>query len=117
MVNALDDFCVVFPQVFNLKSGELQNHLSGECWMIHKTAFNNFGGIEESYGSYFEDTDFFMKVIHEGLRIGVAPKTLVTHRSQGTFSKLWTPKELQEKIKKNEQLYESQWGKNYPYLN
>lgn len=117
MVDSLADFQVVFPQVFNLKTGELQNHLAGECWMITKEAFNRLGGIDESYGSYFEDTDFFMKVMQEGGRLGVSPGTLVTHRSQGTFKKLWTEEEMKANFEKNEAKYEAKFGKSYPYLN
>ncbi len=117
MVDSLSDFSIVFPQVFNLKNGQLQNHLSGECWMVEKRVFDGFGGIDETYGSYFEDTDFFMRVQQVGNRLSVAPGTLVTHRSKGTFSKLWTEEEMKEKFEKNKAIYEARFGGSYPFLN
>ena len=117
MVNALDDFAVVFPSVFNLKNGELQGHLAGECWMVRREVFERLGKIDESYGSYFEDTDFFMRVINDGLRIGVAPASLVTHRSQGTFKKMWTQDKMKEVFDTNKAKYEAKFNGQYPYLN
>ena len=85
--------------------------------MLKAALFDSIQGIDESYGSYFEDTDFFMKAMKSGLRLGVAKGTLVTHRSQGTFKKLWTEQEMKENFDKNKAKYEEKYGGQYPYLN
>lgn|SRR3990167_2112593 len=107
---------VTFPLVWNLKTQSMQNHVAGECWAIRLDDFDRIGWVNEEYGSYFEDTDYFMRVIRSGGTLKVCNNAVVNHISQGTFSKVKTPEELKQMFDRNKKLYESKFGQNYPFL-
>ena len=113
MLKELETHTVVFPSVFNEKIQQVHHHLAGECWMVKRLDFYRMGGIDEYYGSYFEDTDFFARVNLNGGTLKVADEARVRHLSQGTFSKLKTPEELQALFERNEAIYKAKYPKHY----
>lgn len=113
MLEALKTATVVFPVVFNEKIQQDQRHLAGECWMVKRYDFYRLGGIDEYYGSYFEDTDFFARVTLNGGTLKVVEGTHVRHKSQGTFRKLKTEEEIKTLFDRNKAIYEAKYPKHY----
>jgi GT2 family glycosyltransferase len=113
MLTDLKDYTVVFPVVFNERIQQDQYHLAGECWMIKRYDFYRLGGIDEYYGSYFEDTDFYARVNLNGGTLHVTPNTKVKHLSQGTFRKIKTEAELKALFGRNKAIFEAKYPKHY----
>lgn len=116
MLKSLDKYNIVFPLVYNESIGKIQRHLAGECFIFRKEWYNTIGGFDEIYGSYFEDTDWFMRTILAGGKLGVADNSLVSHRSQGTFKKIWSPEKQKAVFDRNKLIYEKKFNGQYPYL-
>lgn len=116
MVKALDTYGIVFPCVFNQREGKVIRHLAGEFFMFRRSLTREIGVLDEGYGSYFEDTDFFMRAMKAGHALGVIENTFVTHRSQATFKKAWSDEKMRENFDRNKKRYEEKFGPSYPYL-
>lgn len=110
------NYNVIFPLVYNESIGKIQRHLAGECFIFRKEWYNTIGGFDEIYGSYFEDTDWFMRTILMGGNLGVADDALVSHKSKGTFNKIWTPEKQKAMFERNKAIYEKKFNGGYPYL-
>ena len=117
MLKALEKYDVVFPVVYNESIAREERHLAGECFMFKRSLYEKIGPFDEGYGSYFEDTDWFKRVQVVGGTLGIAEGSHVSHKSQGTFSKIWGPEKRAEVFNKNKSRYESKFGTEYPYLN
>lgn len=116
MLEALEKYAVVFPLVYNENTGRETRHLAGEFFMTRRALIEKVGGFNEDFGSYFEDTDFFMRVMNVGGKLGVTAKAYVAHRSQATVKTSWSPERLEENFRRNQALYEHVHGGMYPFL-
>jgi len=116
MLKALETHGIVFPCIYNQREGKVIRHLAGEFFMFKRSLADKIGVLDEDYGSYFEDTDFFMRAMRSGRSLGIAEDTFVTHRSQATFKKAWSDEKMRENFDRNKALYESKYGPNYPFL-
>jgi GT2 family glycosyltransferase len=116
MTRALSVYEVVFPVVYNERIGREQRHVAGECFMFHRSLYDQIGLFDEEYGSYFEDTDWFQRVMLKGGKLGVAEGTYVAHKSSGTFNKIWSDEKKQRIFERNKKRYEGKFGENYPHL-
>mgnify|MGYP000977548412 CR=1 FL=1 len=116
MLKALEKYDIVFPCIYNQREGKLIRHLAGEFFMFRRALVDEIGILDEGYGSYFEDTDFFMRAMNAGKTLGIAENTFVTHRSQGTFKRVWSDEKMRENFDRNKKRYEEKFGPNYPYL-
>lgn len=116
MLKEVDTYDVVFPMVFNMSTGQMQSHLAGECWMIKRALYFDLGGLDLEYGSYFEDTDMFMRVINNGGALHVCGEARVSHKSQSSIKEVLGDDNLRKLFEKNKKRYEEKFGGNYPYL-
>jgi N-acetylglucosaminyl-diphospho-decaprenol L-rhamnosyltransferase len=58
---------------------EVVDWVSGACFLVRRTAFEEIGGFDESYFMYLEDVDLCWRLTGAGWRIGYAPSATVTH--------------------------------------
>jgi N-acetylglucosaminyl-diphospho-decaprenol L-rhamnosyltransferase len=56
--------------------------VSGACFLVRRSAFEDVGGFDESYFMYAEDVDLCWRLGRAGWRVAYAPTAEVTH-SQG----------------------------------
>ena len=66
----LDDATVEFRAV---------DWVSGACFLVRRSAFEEIGGFDESYVMYAEDVDLCWRLGRSGWRVGYAPSAEVTH--------------------------------------
>lgn len=116
MIAGLAKYSIVFPVIYNERVARDERMLAGMFFMFHKNLIRDIGTFDESYGSYFEDTDFFKRAMLKGHTLGVIEGTSVIHKSQGTFSKIMTQEALEKLFLKNRDKYEEKWGREYPFL-
>lgn len=117
MLETLEVADVVFPRVYNCRIAAFEEkHLAGECFMFKKELFDEIGEFDEGYGSYFEDTDWFKRAMLANKKLATAPRTHVIHKSQGTFSKIWSQEKMQEMFERNKKRYEEKFGAEYPFV-
>ena len=115
MIPFLEKYDIVFPVVYNERTARDEEMLAGMFFMFKRSLYDKIGPFDETYGSYFEDTDWFKRVIDAGGKLGIGPGHVI-HRSQGTFQKIWTEEKRQANFLRNKAIYESKYGPNYPYL-
>jgi GT2 family glycosyltransferase len=60
--------------------------ITGACWMVRRSAWNEVGGFDPSFGMYYEDVDFCMKLRAKGWLIGYEPRSVLYHRVGGSQS-------------------------------
>ena len=53
--------------------------VSGACFLVRRSAFEQVGGFDESYFMYAEDVDLCWRLGHAGWRVMYAPTAEVTH--------------------------------------
>jgi len=53
--------------------------VSGACFLVRRTAFEQVGGFDESYFMYAEDVDLCWRLGRAGWRVAYAPTAEVTH--------------------------------------
>ncbi len=53
--------------------------VSGACFLVRRSAFEQVGGFDESYFMYFEDVDLCWRLGRAGWRVAYAPTAEVTH--------------------------------------
>ena len=62
--------------------------VTGACFLIPKTLFDELGGFDEQYINGFEDVDLCLRVREKGLNIYYEPKAVIYHyesRTQGRY--------------------------------
>lgn len=91
-------------------------HVDGCFFMVRRDVFDAVGTFDEGFGSYFEDTDFFKRVMNKGYKLRMASDVLTIHKSKGTMNKIMSAEEQKELVDKNQKTYESRYGANYPYI-
>ncbi len=93
-----------------------KNHVDGCFFMVKRKVFDEIGNFDESYGTYFEDTDFFKRVMNAGYILRMATDAIAIHKSKGTINKIWSAEKQKENFEKNKKKYEFLYGANYPYI-
>ena len=53
--------------------------LSGSCFMVRRSAFDQVGGFDESYFMYFEDVDLGYRLARAGWKNEYLPQAFATH--------------------------------------
>ncbi len=53
--------------------------ISGACFLIRRNVWEEFGGFEENYFMYYEDTDLSLRIRLKGYKIGLIPNAHVKH--------------------------------------
>jgi len=109
-----EDVGVVFP--VRHEGHNDYRHPDGSFLMFRKSLWEKLEGFDESYGMYFEDTDFFKKVMAEGLKLVICEQSRITHFAKETVNKVFTDKEQKDIFKKNKDKFEAKHGKEYPYI-
>ncbi|MCX6722751.1 MAG: glycosyltransferase family 2 protein, partial [Candidatus Staskawiczbacteria bacterium] len=84
----------------------------GFCFMITRQAFNRLGFFDEIYGfGYYEESDYCMRAIKNGIRVVACDDAFVYHRGKASFVKQ-DSKNLKS-IHKNRKIFFSRWKKLY----
>jgi GT2 family glycosyltransferase len=81
--------------------------VTGASLMTRKSIFDFVGGIDESYGMYFEDVDFCLKVLKAGFKIIYNPESTFVHLEQKSSTDPLDPIKLSEK---SQVIFHSRWG-------
>lgn len=81
--------------------------VTGASLMTRKSIFDFVGGIDESYGMYFEDVDFCLKVLKAGFKIIYNPASTFVHLEQKSSTNPIEPIKLSEK---SQVIFHSRWG-------
>jgi GT2 family glycosyltransferase len=116
MLKEMENSDIVFPVVYMVSNATKKRHFAGEFFLVKREIFDAIGNFNEEYGSYFEDTDFFMRAQIAGYRFGIAENAFVVHKSKGTFNKIMTPTQQDALFRKNKELYESLYRGQYPVM-
>jgi O-antigen biosynthesis protein len=53
--------------------------ITGACWLVKRSVWRQLRGLEESYGSYFEDADYCLRARAAGYKIVYTPEAVLTH--------------------------------------
>lgn len=53
---------------------------SGCCFMLSKELINTFGGFDDKYFMYYEDTDFSLKIIQNNIQIKLISNAKIYHK-------------------------------------
>lgn len=53
--------------------------VSGACFMVRRSAFEELGGFDESYFMFAEDTDLCWRAHRQGWGVAIVPEAVVTH--------------------------------------
>lgn len=56
------------------------HRLDGSCYMIKTKVFEEVGMLNEGFFTYWEDTDFFVRIREHGYFIVLVPKSIVKHK-------------------------------------
>lgn len=70
--------------------------LTAACLLISKEVFDNIGGFDESFHSYLEDVDLFIRIQKAGYHYGVAGEEQVIHRHMSTSKNMGNFKQKQD---------------------
>ncbi|HWD51046.1 MAG TPA: glycosyltransferase family 2 protein [Acidimicrobiales bacterium] len=54
--------------------------VSGACFLVRRSAFEQIGGFDERYFMYLEEVDLCWRLGQAGWRVGYAPAAVVTHQ-------------------------------------
>ena len=67
---------------------ELENHYvtfaTGCCMLIHKNIWETVGGFDEDFFLYYEDTDYCLRLVRQGLKILYVPSASLWHKVGGS---------------------------------
>jgi O-antigen biosynthesis protein len=82
----------------------------GFCMVMRKALFEKAGGLSAEYEPmFFEDTDFSMKAVKAGYRIGLAKGAYVWHKEHGSFKN--KSRDIEAIFRKNRKIFQAKWGK------
>jgi len=83
----------------------------GFCMVIKRDVINKIGVLSEDfYPAFFEDSDYSLRTVKAGYRIGVAKGSYVWHKEHATFDKL-DKKKTEELFKRNKGIFIKKWGR------
>lgn len=80
----------------------------GSLWAMKRRVYDTIGGLDESFGNYFEDLDFQKRAEKAGFRVGKNHNHLVEHLGKATFKDV-DPDD--EHYKKAMEIYRKRYGK------
>lgn len=106
----LDDLCnpnaIMSPMVNGNQHIKL---FHAHMWCMPRWAYNRVGPQFEGYdGFYYDDSDYWMKIIGEGIEIKMSDKVNIDHPSPGRT--LGTYGDNGERMANNRNLFISRWG-------
>lgn len=69
---------------------ELENKITegdkfDAIWAMKREVYETIGGLDESFGNYFEDTDYKDRAEKAGFRVGKNHNTMIYHESKATM--------------------------------
>lgn len=86
----------------------------GNCMIITRDCYGAVGGLDEAFGmGYGEETDYQFRAVEAGFDALIAGNVYVFHKSQVSFG---NSEVLNERKKKNRDLFFSRWGSAYQKL-
>jgi GT2 family glycosyltransferase len=116
MIKSLDEYDIVFPKVMNMANLQLEERLAGEFFMFRKSLIDEIGYFREDFWMSYEDTDFFMRALEAGKRLGVCSYAKIIHLSQGTRKRANDSQTRKERERKAADIYKSIHGSKHPKL-
>jgi len=78
--------------------------LSGTCFLIKKSVFDELNGFDENFFLYFEENDFFLRFKKKGFKCGFLPSSKVIH-----FYKLSKEEKHKEFFENSKNLYKKKY--------
>lgn len=107
------DNAIVFPLTKCKGEDDWRRRLAGFSWIMDRKTYKKLGNISEDYGiANFEDTDYYMRAMKEGVDLKCVDDVKVLHYGRATCDKV---PEVAEIYDRNKKLYESKYNK-YPHL-
>lgn len=83
----------------------------GFCMVIKREVLEKVGGLSEEFcPMFFEDTDYSLKVVRHGFRIGVAKGSYVWHKEHASF-KHWPQQQKEMVFIKSKETFTKKWGR------
>lgn len=78
----------------------------GSLWAMRREVYDTIGGLDETFGNYFEDLDYQKRAEKAGFRVGKNHNHLVEHLGKATFKDI-DPEDRQyfEAMKKYKERY------------
>lgn len=116
MLDCLREYDIVFPKIYNCKTRRTEERLAAEFMMFTRELIEDIGYFNEDYGMYYEDTDFFIRALDNGKKLGVCKEATVNHISAGTVDNHWTLKEKNERVEKSRVKYITTHNNRFPKL-
>ena len=82
----------------------------GFCMIIKRDVIDKIGALSEDfYPAFFEDSDYSLRAVRAGYRIGMAKGSYVWHKEHASFDR--TDKKQTEKLfKRNRDIFVRKWG-------
>ncbi len=65
----------------------IDDYIPGTAFFITKNVFEVLDGMDESYGTYWDDADFSFRACHKGIKIARAKESVIYHRVGKTCHK------------------------------
>ena len=76
----LFDNIAVTNKHYNAGKPLIVNRLDGSCYIVKTKIIEEVGMLNEDFFTYWEDTDFFIRVKKHGYFIGLVPKSVIKHK-------------------------------------
>jgi GT2 family glycosyltransferase len=57
---------------------------TGCCMLIHRQVLKKIGLLDSGFTAYFEDTDFSIRAIKAGFKVGFIPSSFLWHKNAGS---------------------------------
>ena len=74
----------VIDKHYRVEKPLVVNRLDGSCYMIKAKVIDQVGLLNEDFFTYWEDTDFFVRVRKSGYLIVLAPRAIIKHKIGAT---------------------------------
>jgi len=83
----------------------------GFCMVIKRDVINKIGALSEDfYPAFFEDSDYSLRTVKAGYRIGMAKGSYVWHKEHASFDKM-DKKKTEGLFKRNREIFVKKWGR------
>lgn len=82
----------------------------GFCMVIKRDVINKIGVLSEDfYPAFFEDSDYSLRTVRAGYKIGMAKGSYVWHKEHASFDKA-DKKQTEKLFKRNREIFVKKWG-------
>jgi GT2 family glycosyltransferase len=83
------DSAIISDFILNKPKKSIYNvpMVNAAVWLLTKYTIMTVGGFDPTFFLYGEDDNYCQRVLHEKLKIGIAPNVLIRHDSQNNSSK------------------------------